>query len=310
MTLGAILLLVSVGGFTRGSDSGYGCADRWPLCEDGLLGGLLPRWEYHMVIEWTHRWLAALVGILAIATAVSAWRNLRHRSEVVTPAIVAVVVIGIQAWVGRLVVRGDLDSDLVSLHLGISMVVVALLTVVVVATGLPQVEPEPSGRRRTWTIRVGVAAAASFLLIILGSVVHNRYFPGWPLVDNTVVPDLSNTMAVVHYLHRLMAGVLLAYLVYLMFVSSQFGILAVERRLMVTAGTVYLVNVGLGAAHVFTMVSSAFLVSAHLGLAAAVWSLLVAATTVSILLRRVPIAREPPAGLVGRPNRGAAPLGE
>jgi cytochrome c oxidase assembly protein subunit 15 len=241
-----------------------------------------------MVIEWTHRWLAALVGILAIATAVSAWRNLRHRSDVVTPAIAAVVVIGIQAWVGRLVVKGDLAADLVSIHLGISMVVVALLTVVVVATSLPQIDPEPSGRRRGWTIRVGVAAAASFLLIILGSVVHNRYFPGWPLMDNTLIPDLSNTMAVVHYLHRLMAGVLLVFLGYLMFVSSQFGIRAGERRLIVTAGTVYLINVALGAAHVFTMVSSAVLVSAHLGLAAAVWSLLVASTTFSILLQRVP----------------------
>jgi heme A synthase len=40
--LAATLLLIVVGGFTRGSGSGYGCADRWPLCEEGLLGGWLP----------------------------------------------------------------------------------------------------------------------------------------------------------------------------------------------------------------------------------------------------------------------------
>lgn len=291
LSLIATLLLVTVGGFTRGTGSGYGCADRWPLCEDGLLGGLLPRWEYHMVIEWSHRWLAALVGILAITTAISAWRHFRHRSEVVTPAVAAVVVIGIQAWVGRLVVKGDLASDLVSLHLAISMVVVALLTVVVVATNLPQIDPEPTERRRGWTVRVGVAAAASFLLLILGSVVHNRYFPGWPLMDNTVLGDLSNTMAAVHYLHRLMAGVLLAYLVYLVAMSTQFEVPAGERRLILTTGILYLVNVVLGAAHVFTMVDSAFLVAAHLGLAAVVWSLLVAATTIPILTQRVPAAR-------------------
>ena len=82
LTLIVTLFLVTLGGFTRGSGSGYGCADRWPLCEDGLLGGLLPRWEYHMVIEWTHRWVAAVVGLLAISTAISAWRHFRHRSFV------------------------------------------------------------------------------------------------------------------------------------------------------------------------------------------------------------------------------------
>ncbi len=292
LSLGATLLLVTVGGFTRGSGSGYGCADRWPLCENGLLGGLLPRWEYHMVIEWTHRWLAALVGLVAISTAVSAWRHFRSRSEVVAPAVAAVVVIGIQAWVGRLVVKGDLAADLVSLHLGISMVVVALLTVVVVATTLPEIEPKRSERHRAWTVGVGAAAGATYLLLIAGSVVHNRYFPGWPLMDNTLVPDLSNTMAAVHYLHRLMAGVLLVYLVYLMVVSSRFEIPAGERRLIMTAGTVYMVNVALGAAHVFTMVSSAFLVAAHLGLAAVVWSLLVASTTFSMISEKLPTPAE------------------
>ena len=293
LTLVATLILVAVGGFTRGSGSGYGCSDRWPLCENGLLGGLLPRWEYHMVIEWSHRWLAAMVGVLAIATAISAWRHFRQRSVVVGPAIAAVVVIGIQAWVGRLVVKGDLATDLVSLHLAISMTVVALLTIVVVATTIPENEPGWLESRRGWTIRVGVAAAASFSLLMLGSVVHNRYFSGWPLMGNTLLPDLPNATSAAHYLHRLLAGILLAYLVYLVYLSKKIDVPARERRLIVTAEAVYLINVALGAAHVFTMVSSAFLVAAHLGLAAIVWSLLVAATTTSILVQPAPLARSP-----------------
>ncbi len=140
MALVATLVLVGIGGFTRGSGSGYGCADRWPLCENGLLGGLLPRVEYHMIIEWTHRWVAALVGTLAVATAVTAWRRHRHQLTIVIPAVAAVAAIGVQAWVGRLVVKGELDADLVSVHLVISMAVVALLTIVVVGTA-----PTPGG---------------------------------------------------------------------------------------------------------------------------------------------------------------------
>ena len=94
-TLAATLLLITFGGFTRGSGSGYGCSDRWPLCQDGLLGGLLPRGEFHMIVEWTHRWLAAVVGILAVATAVVAWRRLER--WIAWVAVSAVVVIGVQA---------------------------------------------------------------------------------------------------------------------------------------------------------------------------------------------------------------------
>lgn len=300
LSLGATLLLVAFGGFTRGSGSGYGCADRWPLCEDGLLGGLLTRWEYHMVIEWSHRWIAALVGILAVATAISAWRHCRNRSLVVAPAFAAVLVIGIQAWVGRLVVKGNLATDLVSLHLAISMTVVALLTIVVVAAGNPAAAANLPGGRRAWTFRVGVAAVASFLLLMLGSVVHNLYFPGWPLMQNTLLPDLSSTVAVAHFTHRLLAGLLGIYLTYLIIVGNRIALPIREKRLIVGAGVAYLINIALGGAHVLTKVSSAFLVATHLGLAAVVWSLLVAATTTAILAQQETVTGTPlssPSGL-------------
>lgn len=293
LSLVTTLLLVAFGGFTRGSGSGYGCADRWPLCENGFLGGLLPRWEYHMVIEWTHRWLAALVGLLAIATAISAWRHFRNRSVVLASAIAAVLVIGIQAWVGRLVVKGNLDADLVSLHLAISMTVVALLTIVVVATNRPGDEPGMPDHRRTWTIRVGIAAIASFLLLMLGSVVHNLYFAGWPLMENTPLPDLSSAVRAAHYLHRFMAGILGVYLVYLVIVGKRIGLPVREKRLIAAAGIVFLINIGLGGAHVLTKVNSALLVATHLGMAAVVWSLLIAATTMAALALRAPIEHRP-----------------
>ncbi len=274
LTLGATLALVAIGGFTRGSGSGYGCADRWPLCEDGLLGGLLPRADYHMIVEWTHRWVAAVVGVLAIATAVAAWRRERDRPLVVVPAVAAVGVIGVQAWVGRLVVKGDLDADLVSVHLAISMVVVALLTTVVVTTSRPIRSSERGG---PWTGRLFVAAAASLAVLLLGSYVHNLYIGGWPLVGNTLLPDLSNRFVAVHFLHRLVAAVVLVYLGWLVVAARRSGRSRLEQSLVGGATGLYAVNIGLGAAHVFTKVGSSLLVAAHLLLAALVWTMLVAA---------------------------------
>lgn len=271
--LAATLTLVAVGGFTRGSGSGFGCADRWPLCEGGLLGGLLPRADYHMIVEWSHRWLAALVGLLAVATAITCWRKARRWVAWVSAG--AVAAIGLQAWVGRLVVAKRLDADLVSLHLGISMTVAGLLAVVVVATG----GPARVGAGRSWVTRLGVGAGVVFGVLLLGSLVHNLYIPGWPLTMGSLVPNLSDRNIAIHFIHRVAAAGGLGYLLYLAAAARVLG--HREQFLTDTAVLAYAANIGLGAAHVFTRVDSSLLVAAHLGLASVALIALVAATALA-----------------------------
>ena len=262
-TVALTLILVAVGGFTRGSGSGFGCADRWPLCQDGLLGGILPRADFHMIVEWSHRWLAGLVGILAVATAVVAWR--RAKRWIAWTAISGVLVIGVQAWVGRQVVVGNLDADLVTLHLVISMTVAALLTVVVVAT----TETVGVQQDRAWMYRFGLGALVAFTVLVLGSLVHNIYIPGWPLVSNELFPNLSNRYVALHFFHRVAAGGGFIFL----------GWLAMRTRRDQRPGLEqWALNVGLGTSHVLTKVTWSGLVLAHLGAASVVWVAMVGAT--------------------------------
>jgi len=271
----ATVFLVMLGGYTRGSGSGYGCADRWPLCEDGLLGGLLPRLEYHMIVEWTHRWVAALVGLLIIATAVAAWRARPRNTRVVGPAAAAIVVVGVQAWLGRMIVKGGLDRDLVSIHLTVSMAIVGLLVLVVVATGArPATPASPMWR---WMLFGGAATAYGVLL--LGSTVHNLYFAGWPLVGGEVIPDLSNRYVALHWTHRVVAGLGFAYVV-LLAVRARKRVRP-ERTLLAATAAAFAVNVALGAVHVFTEVTSAGVVALHLLFATIAWASAVAAAAVA-----------------------------
>ncbi len=271
--LGTTLLLVAVGGFTRGSGSGFGCEERWPLCEGGLLGGLLPRAEYHMIVEWSHRWLAAVVGLLIVATAVVCWRSAARWIK--WTALAAVLAVGVQAWVGRLVVAELLDADLVSLHLGISMSVATLLAIIVVATG----DTIASPRDRGWALRLGLGASAVFGVLLLGSLVHNLYIPGWPLTTGELIPDLGDRNIAIHFAHRVAAAAGLVYLLYL--AGTARARLAPGRILTDLAAVAYAVNIGLGAAHVFTKVGSSLLVAGHLFLASAALMALVAGTAVA-----------------------------
>ena len=273
-----------LGGYTRGSGSGYGCQDRWPLCENGLLGGLLPRFEYHMIVEWTHRWVAALVGVLIIATAVAAWRSRPRNPRATWPAAGAIVVVGIQAWLGRAIVKGDLDRDLVSVHLTVSMAIIGLLVLVVVATGTRTATPAGLG----WRWALVTAAATAYAVLLLGSTVHNLYFPGWPFLDAGVVPEFSNRYVALHFVHRLVAGLGSVYL--LVLAARVQRTVRPERNLVVLAAAAFAVNVGLGAVHVFTEVTSAAVVAFHLLFSALAWAAAVGAAATAWGWNRQPAA--------------------
>jgi cytochrome c oxidase assembly protein subunit 15 len=294
--LAATIALVTLGGFTRGSGSGYGCEDRWPLCEGGLLGGLLPRADFNMIVEWSHRWLAAIVGLLAILTAIAAWRHAGR--WVAWVSVAAVGVIGIQAWVGRLVVTNNLDADLVSLHLGISMTVALQLTVVAVATSAIEASHD-----RSWAIRLSAGAVVTGSVLLLGSFVHNVYVPGWPLTLDDWIPDLGSRTIALHFLHRVTAATALVIAGLLSWQVERLSRPGFERIAVHVASGAVAVNVGLGAAHVFTQVTWSWLVAAHLGIASTALVAYVAAAVSAAGASNVvrpsesaPVLRNKPAG--------------
>lgn len=296
-TLVTTLLLVAVGGYTRGSGSGYGCRDRWPLCHDGAAGGLLPRADFHMIVEWSHRWLAAVVGVLVVATAVTAWRRYRGVSWVVGPAVTATVLVFVQAWLGALVVKNDLHADLVSLHLANALVVAALLAVTAVRMLAADGRLPSASLDRGWTAWLGATAVLTFAVLILGSIVHNEYVGGWPLVGGRWIPDLDGKVVAVHFVHRLVAGIGLIVVGRLAYDAVHRRRPRAEAAMVHLALACYVANVVFGALHVLTEVRSSAIVVAHLGIASTAWTALVAATLLSL--------NERPAGAPAAMGRAA-----
>ena len=54
---------ITLGGIVRASESGLGCPD-WPLCH----GELIPPFEFHTLVEYSHRLTGTVLGILVIIT--------------------------------------------------------------------------------------------------------------------------------------------------------------------------------------------------------------------------------------------------
>ncbi|MBW3662853.1 MAG: COX15/CtaA family protein [Actinobacteria bacterium] len=281
-SLATALVLVGIGAFTRGSGSGFGCRDSWPLCEDGALGGLLPRWEFHMVVEWTHRWVAAIVIGLLIALAIHARRRHAAERRLYVPAAIAVIAVLVQAGLGAAVVKTGLDVDLVSVHLGVAMILMGLLAAIAVNSFFIGSRGEPDATT-AWSRLLWGGALGVYAVIVLGSLVHNRYVPGWPITDAGLIPTGADTTTQLHVGHRAVVAVVFVALTYLAMRAGRAGRPRPETSLVHTGFALYTVNIGLGAAHVFTEVSAAGLIVAHLMVATASWAALVAA---AVLARR------------------------
>ena len=76
VTAVATYLLIVMGGVVRVTGSGLGCGDKdqWPLCR----GHLLPPLEQTALIEFTHRWVAAVATTLVCVLFAVVWLRYRH----------------------------------------------------------------------------------------------------------------------------------------------------------------------------------------------------------------------------------------
>jgi heme A synthase len=173
-TIVATFALVLIGGIVRVSDSGLGCGPAgsgtqgWPLCE----GRLLPFLEGTTAIEFSHRAVAAIVGVLIALMAVHALRRLRAHRWIVRGSLAAAALVVAQAALGGATVEEGLSEGLVAAHLGLAMVLLGAL-VVLRRLAVPDANAAPAGAPRA----LRVLATASVVLV-LATIVAGGWVAG------------------------------------------------------------------------------------------------------------------------------------
>jgi heme o synthase len=285
-TVAMTFLLVVVGVVVRSTGSGLGCPE-WPTCH----GSLIPPVDNpHAIIEWSHRTTAVIVGILALATAITALVAYRRRRSVLWPGLAALGLVIFQAALGKAAVESDLSGDIVTAHLATAMALLALLLYVALRSSFPAVTRRSFDGVTAW---MAVAAVAVYGLMLLGSHVTATgtalAFPDWPLMNGTPFPGLSAQDAP-HAVHR-WAAVLVGLLVGVSAIAAwrRRASQPVVATLAVAAALLFLIEAVIGGLQVLTGLA-VWTQIAHLSLAAAVWGLLVAATILSIYRRPIDAA--------------------
>ncbi|WP_400193873.1 heme A synthase [Hymenobacter sp. B81] len=231
LTIGAVYLLILVGGIVRSTGSGMGCPD-WPKCfgqwvpptdvsqlpanykeiylaqrvaKNQRVAGTLQKLGFSEVarevfahptqyietdfnatktwIEYVNRLLGALIGLFIFATVLAAGPFLRRDPLVFWAALVSFITVGIQGWLGSLVVSTNLLPELVTIHMGLALVLVGLLIWALVRAdryaavgeepGAPAQTPAPAVRGGLGGLLVGLVLL-TFGQIILGTQVREE----------------------------------------------------------------------------------------------------------------------------------------
>ncbi|MGC0414977.1 COX15/CtaA family protein [Embleya sp. AB8] len=124
MNLVAQIGIVVTGGLVRLTDSGLGC-DTWPRC-DSNTSDWTPHQavSHHAYIEFGNRMLTYVVGAIAVACVLVAYRMLPRRKDITTLAWIQIGTVAGQALLGGITVLTDLHPMAVASHLLLSMLLI------------------------------------------------------------------------------------------------------------------------------------------------------------------------------------------
>ena len=283
----AAIVQVTLGGVVRVTGSGLGCPD-WPLCD----GRVIPVFERAPLVEFSHRLVATVVGVLTLAVAVLAVR--RHRGEpwIRLPSLVGVFLVLAAALLGAVVVWTELAWWVRLVHLGIAEGVVACMVVVtLVAWRARGGAAGEGGRSDEWIGPLMIASVAGTFLVILWGSYMVGYGAGsscgtWPLCRGSLLPE--GTAYEIHMVHRFMsaaAGIVLAGAAVMVLrrgvdvpglrLAAWLALAALAGQVLLGAWTVW---------SGFTIEMRA----AHLGGATLLWAAVVGLATMHAMPRRVP----------------------
>ncbi|MGR9117187.1 MAG: COX15/CtaA family protein [Gammaproteobacteria bacterium] len=150
LTIFAVYFLILVGGIVRASGAGMGCPD-WPTCFGQWIpptdvSELPPDYQsiyaergykdthFNPVKTWTeylNRLTGATIGLFILLTAWSSRVYLKSDKRVFYLSLAIVFIVGFQAWLGSVVVASNLKPFMITLHMLLALVIVALLIYVI-----------------------------------------------------------------------------------------------------------------------------------------------------------------------------------
>jgi len=206
-----LFLVQLMGATVTQTESGRGCGDDWPLCN----GKFVPDYTITSVIEYSHRAVSGVAGLLVLAATIAVFRSVDRREPRLFAAGSLFFTV-VQAWLGAAQVLNPQSDEILALHFGISLLAFAcsLLTATSVREYYRSSRYAPNWRKVSPGYRwfVWLTALYSYIVIYTGAYTSHTDSgggcAGFPLCNGQVIPAELEGATAIAFMHRMAAYLL------------------------------------------------------------------------------------------------------
>jgi cytochrome c oxidase assembly protein subunit 15 len=288
-TVGMFIVLL-MGATVTNTGSSEGCGKSWPLCH----GEFIPEYAFETMVEYSHRLVTGVEGLLIVGLSVTAFPLRRRYPELKALIPLTLFTLVLQSGMGAWAVIYPQTPPVMASHFGISLVcftsVFLVMRVLWETTSITPAATRavPSGYRTlAWATLLWSIMVAYIGAYLRHSDTELACYT-WPLCNGSLLPDLSSPGVAISWVHRLAALIALALVASLTLWSRRFK---AERpdlyRIGLWASVFVIAQAAAGAFVVFSRLSLASTLS-HAALMALLFAALADGARRTLPQRRVP----------------------
>lgn len=228
-TISAVFILILVGGAVRASGAGMGCPD-WPTCFGRWIPPTseqqLPA-DYQQIyadrgyaetrfnatktwIEYLNRLLGVSIGIFIFLTMIASRHFRRKDATVFRVSVAAFLAVAFQGWLGSRVVASNLQPGMITLHMLMAQLIVAMLIYALVRSQRDIVPTEGIDKLPPVVNKVLIAVMAMTLIqMVMGTQVRESVDLIAKALNNSSRELWVERLHIIFYVHRSFSSLIL-----------------------------------------------------------------------------------------------------
>ncbi|TAE20036.1 MAG: heme A synthase [Bacteroidetes bacterium] len=175
-------------------------------------------------IEYVNRLVGVLIGFLIFLTLLFSFAYRKTNPKIPLLAFLAFVLVGIEGWIGSVVVSTNLLPNLITVHMGLAVLIVFMLTYIVVVPKGKLAYPTPQVRTKDFTVLLWTLRVAFFLTllqVLLGTQVREAIDVVAKQVGEAGRGTWVGKLGLEFYVHRSFSWLLLGANVYFFYLCKK-----------------------------------------------------------------------------------------